>query len=112
MSFIAKLERALAILERHGRLSARALGRELEADGEELDELIEELVDVQQVARREGKVLVWAAGPASRPSAMQTAPATRTAAPRLRPGEPAEVRKVVSILFADLAGSTALQERL
>jgi hypothetical protein len=60
MSFIAKLERAREILERHGRLSTRALGRELEAEGDELDELIEELVDVQQVARRDGKVLVWA----------------------------------------------------
>ena len=52
MTFIDKLDRARAVLERQGRLSARALGRELEVEGGELEELIEELVDVQQLARR------------------------------------------------------------
>jgi hypothetical protein len=62
MRFIAKPERAREILERHGRLSAHALERELEIGGDDLDELIEELVDLQQLARREGKVLVWVGG--------------------------------------------------
>ena len=58
MSFVAKLQRARDVLEQQGRLSVRALGRELGLGGEELDELIEELVDVQRVAVREGTVLV------------------------------------------------------
>lgn len=45
MSFVAKLQRAREGLEQQGRLSVRALGRELELGGEELDELVEELVD-------------------------------------------------------------------
>lgn len=60
MSFVAKLQRAREILAQEGRLSTRALARELEIGGEDLDELLEELVEVQQVARREGNVLVWA----------------------------------------------------
>ena len=58
MSFVARLRRAREILEQQGRLSVRALERELGIGGDELEELVEELVDVQQVARREAKVLV------------------------------------------------------
>jgi len=112
MSFIDKLDRARAVLERQGRLSTRALGRELEVEGDELDELIEELVDVQQLARRDGRVLVWIGAPAARPSDVPIEPATRIAAPTPRAQEPAEARKVVSVVFADLIGSTALHERL
>ena len=43
MSFVAKLQRAREVLEQQGRLSVRALGRELELDADELDELIEEM---------------------------------------------------------------------
>lgn len=76
-------------LEENGRVSLRLLRRDYALDDDALDELIEELVDVQQIARREGNVLVWAA----------------TTAPR-------ETRKVISVIFADLMGSTSLQERL
>ena len=89
MSFIAKLQRAREILAQQGRLSTRALERELEIGGDELDELIEELVDVQQVARREGKVLVWAGTSAAHPSdrtlARETRPSTPHATSRHRP---------------------------
>ncbi|MBI4518717.1 MAG: hypothetical protein HY699_23215 [Deltaproteobacteria bacterium] len=61
MSFVAKLQRAREVLEQQGRLSVRALGRELELRGTELDELIDELVDVQGVAVRDGSVLACAA---------------------------------------------------
>ena len=59
MSFVAKLQRARKTLEQLGRVSVRALGRELELAGDALDELVEELVDVQRIARREESVLVW-----------------------------------------------------
>ena len=65
MSFIARLQRAREILEQQGRLSTRAIERELGIGGDELEEIIEELVDVQQVARREGKILVFAGGSAA-----------------------------------------------
>ncbi len=116
MSFIARLQRAREILAQQGRLSTRALERELEIGGDELDELIEELVDVQQVARREGKVLIWAEPPAARLSDVPIARATHPFPPT-QPADAAaargaEARKVVTIIFADLVGSTALHERL
>ncbi len=64
MSFVAKLRRARDVLRQEGRLSLRALARELEIDGDSLEEFVEELVDVQQVARRMGGALVWAGEPA------------------------------------------------
>jgi len=110
MSFIDKLDRARAVLERQGRLSVRALGRELEVDGDELEELIEELVDVQQLANREGKVLVWVGGPAA---PMPAAGSESTSAIPPPPSRvPADARKVVTIVFADLIGSTSLHEHI
>src|SRR5262245_27537253 len=110
MSFIGKLQRAREILEQQGRLSTRALERELGVGGNELEELIEELVEVQQVARREGRVLVWEAPATSDPTA---APVQRTGTSRRTPAaDDAVARKVVTIVFADLIGSTSLHERL
>ena len=55
MSFLETIARAKTYLQEHGRVSLRVLKREFELDDEALDELVEELVDVQQVAAREGK---------------------------------------------------------
>ena len=65
MSFLETVERARAFLERNGRVSLRGLRREFDLDDEALEELVEELVDVQQVAAREGKVLSWIASASS-----------------------------------------------
>jgi class 3 adenylate cyclase/tetratricopeptide (TPR) repeat protein len=105
MSFIARLQRAREILEQQGRLSTRALERELGIGGDELEEIVEELVDVQQVARREGRILVWN-GPAATPGGVTDPRAPRPTA------EEAVARKVVTVVFADLIGSTSLHERL
>jgi hypothetical protein len=58
MSFVAKLQRAREILEQQHRLSVRALGRELDVGGAELEELIEELVGVQGVDANLGHISV------------------------------------------------------
>ena len=47
--------RARDLLREEGRISLRALRREFDLDDEALDELVEELVDVQQVAARTRK---------------------------------------------------------
>ena len=60
---------------------------------------------MQEVARREGKVLVWAAASASRTGGTHVPSAAHAATS-------AEARKVVTIVFADLIGSTSLHERL
>jgi hypothetical protein len=59
VSFIARLQRVREILEQQGRLSTRALVLEIG------DEDLDELADVQRVARREGTVLVWAGAASS-----------------------------------------------
>jgi hypothetical protein len=109
MKLLEIIREARDHLQENGRVSLRVLRRQFELDDEALDELIEELVDVQRVARREENVLVWSA-PATPPTAVQ---ASGSARPADRPvARSADARKVVTILFADLAGSTGLHERL
>ena len=50
MSFLDTVARAKTYLREHGRVSLRALRLEFELSDEELEALVEELVDVQQVA--------------------------------------------------------------
>jgi class 3 adenylate cyclase/tetratricopeptide (TPR) repeat protein len=109
MSFIARLQRGREILAQQGRLSTHALGRELGVGDDELEELIEELVDVQQVARREGRILVWTAPTTDRAAGAEHR--TGTIRPSPAPAD-AEARKVVTVVFADLVGSTSLHEQL
>lgn len=66
MSFLETLERARTFLERHRRVSLRALRRELALDPETLAELSDELVQVQHVAVLEGDVLIWVGGESER----------------------------------------------
>ena len=72
-------------LEENGRLSLRMLRRQFELDDDALEEVIEELVDVQRVARREENALAWSgdatpknAGAESRPSPPQRDPRSYT----------------------------------
>jgi len=66
VSFLETVERARTFLERHRRVSLRALRREFDLDPETLAELSDELVQVQHVAVLEGDVLVWTGeGPSS-----------------------------------------------
>ena len=62
MSFLETIESARAFLERNGRVSLRALKLEFQLDDDQLEALVEELVDIQQVAAREGKAIAWMGG--------------------------------------------------
>ncbi len=68
MSFLDTVRRAKTSLEEQGRVSLSALKLEFDLDGPRLESLIEELVDVQQVAAREGKVLSWIGAAPAEPS--------------------------------------------
>ena len=59
MSFLETVDRARTFLERHRRVSLRALRKEFGFDPETLAELSDELVQVQRVAVVDGDVLVW-----------------------------------------------------
>ena len=86
MSFLETVELARAFLERNGRVSLRGLKREFGLDDDALDELVEELVDVQQVAAREGNVLSWISQASLEMPAAETQAPVRPAA--VAPAEP------------------------
>ena len=109
MSFIEMLGRAKALLREHGRLSFRALEREFDLDAEGVDVLVEELVDVQQVAAREGKVLSWV-GPASTRAA--SGPVVQVPPPAVTAPLAEAERRQLTVMFCDLVGSTDIAQRL
>jgi class 3 adenylate cyclase/tetratricopeptide (TPR) repeat protein len=126
MSFVAKLQRAREVLEQQGRLSDRALARELEVEGAELEELIDELVEIQQLVRREGKALVWdgarleagragareaTVGPPPRVPGAYTPKHLADKILRSKSALEGE-RKHVTVLFADVKGSMELAQQI
>src|SRR3990172_3953119 len=109
MSFLDTILRAKAYLEQQGRVSLRALRREFALDDDALEELIEELVDVQHVAARDGKALAWVGATTAH---VQDDHATPIAA-AARGSEASEAttaadgeRRQLTVLFCDLVGST------
>jgi hypothetical protein len=56
VGFLETIARAKGFLREHGRVSLRVLTLEFELSDEQAEALVEELVDVQQVAALEGKV--------------------------------------------------------
>ena len=105
MSFLEKIERARAFLERNRRVSLRVLKREFDLDEDTLHELVDELVTAQKVAVREGKVLVWAD---PRRDEITADVAEDTLA---RVGTEPE-RRQLTVMFCDLVESTGLVKRL
>jgi class 3 adenylate cyclase/tetratricopeptide (TPR) repeat protein len=124
MRFLETVRRAKTYLEDQGRVSLRALKLEFDLDDDQLEGLVEELVDVQRIAAREGRALAWA-GPSTRAEA---AAATGAAAPERNPRDytPKHLaarilqsksalegeRKHVTVLFADIKGSMELAEQV
>src|SRR5262249_44095623 len=74
MTFYEMLEQVIALLQRHGRLSYRALKVQFELDEDCLDLLKEELIDIQHVARdQDARMLVWTGGTETPPPASASA---------------------------------------
>src|SRR5262249_41587568 len=115
----------MAMLQRQGRVSYRALKRQFDLDDAYVEDVKLELIEVHQVAvDQDNTMLVWT-GDAPAPSP----PAAAPAADRGPPPDPAPLtytppylvekilttrsalegeRKQVTVLFADLKGSTEL----
>src|SRR5262245_23618760 len=130
VTFEEVLTQTIAMLQRLGRASYRALKRQFALDDAFLEDLKYELTEVQQLAvDHNGTVLVWT-GDASTATAPMPASATSTAVPPPAPRQAqaplaytppylAEKiltsrsvlegeRKQVTVLFVDLKGSMAL----
>jgi class 3 adenylate cyclase/tetratricopeptide (TPR) repeat protein len=121
MTFDEILAQMLVLLQREKRLSYRALKVRFALDEDHLEALKEEIIEAKQLAVDEhGKVLVWTGSAASPPPpapAPERAPRTYTppylaekilASRTALEGE----RKQVTVLFADIKGSTELIEGL
>jgi class 3 adenylate cyclase/tetratricopeptide (TPR) repeat protein len=111
MSFLDTVVRAKSYLEAQGRVSLRALQREFDLSDDALEELVEELADVQEVAAREGKVLSWIGNARTEPTVRgPEARAMPEAAPESATASQASdaERRQLSVLFCDLVDSTRL----
>jgi tetratricopeptide (TPR) repeat protein len=115
MTFEEILDQAIAMLQRRGRLTYGTLKRQFQLDDAALEDLQNELIKGQRLARDEdGEVLVWI-GTAAQPPAPAPAPAPLAYTPpylvekilTTRSALEGE-RKQVTVLFADLKGSTEL----
>jgi predicted ATPase/class 3 adenylate cyclase len=124
MTFEEILDQALAMLQRRGRVTYRALKLQFKLDDDQLEALKDELIYAQHVAVDEdGRVLVWTGGPGAPPAPAAT-PSPSAPSGR-QPDLPAEViprpaaahvpdaeRRQLTVLFCDLVDSTALASRL
>src|SRR2546421_4703711 len=129
MTFDEILDQIITLLKRQGRVSYSALKRRFDLNDDYLNDLKDELLSVHPVQDDEGRGLVWAgaqasaAAPAPAPGIPARAAAPSTAHERTplayTPPHLAEKiltsrsalegeRKQVTVLFADLKGSTEL----
>jgi class 3 adenylate cyclase len=117
VDFVAVVDQVIALLRQRGRVAYRTLKRQFQLDDEAIEDLTIELIDSQRLATDEqGTVLVWTGEPTALPAA---APAPASAPLDYTPPYLAEKilttrralegeRKQVTVLFADLKGSTEL----
>jgi class 3 adenylate cyclase/tetratricopeptide (TPR) repeat protein len=125
MTFEEILDQAIALLQRRGRLTYRALKRQFDLDDAFLDDLKEELIYGQQLAAdEEGKVLVWTGGtdriagqgpPAADSPGIAPQPVPLSYTPPYLTEKILDARhrlegerKQVTVLFADIKDSTEL----
>ena len=124
MDFYEVLERVLELLQRHRRVSYRALKVQFALDDDHLDLLKEELIDIQHVARdQDGRMLVWTGGTEIPPgSASATSPPVQQAITQQdfsiqaitlpAPPSPDAERRQLTVMFCDLVDSTRLSSQL
>ena len=125
MTFDEVLEQALEMLRRRGRVSYRALKVQFHLDDDLLEILKEEIVAVHRLGRdQEGTMLVWTGDTATVavPVAPPTPDPVRAPLTYTPPYLAEKIftsraalegeRKQVTVLFADLKGSTELIEGL
>src|SRR5262249_14515946 len=121
MTFYEVVEQVIELLQRHGRVTYRALQRQFDVDHDYLEDLKAELIEARKLAVDEaGRVLVWTgeAGvaptrspqrfQAPQPAATHDHRPTQRGAPSTAQAE----RRQLTVLFCDLIDSTALAARL
>src|SRR2546422_7624283 len=125
MDFYAVLDEVLKLLQRHKRVTYRALKRQFGLDDAYLEDLKAEIIEARQLAvDQDGTILVWnedttsLPGPTSAPVRTEERPplayTPRHLADKILTSRAAleGERKQVTVLFADVAGFTTLAEQL
>ena len=131
MTFYEVLAQVMTLLQRHGRVSYRALKRQFDLDDAYVEDLKAELVEVHGLARdQDGTMLVWIGNATTAPELLpdplqalllpfrqpepplqtRTMPTTRPPASASEGGG-AELRQL-TVMFCDLVDSTALSTQL
>src|SRR4029453_25824 len=96
MTFEEILDQAIAMLQRRGRVSYRALQRQFHLDDTYLDDLKAEIIEVLRLAvAQDHTMLVWTGGPA--PPAPPSPPAHSLPSPEPQPAQPAPLVPVPGI---------------
>src|SRR5215471_2783993 len=125
MSFEEILEQALAMLQRRGRVSYRALQRQFALDDTYLEDIKAELLYAYpQVSDDQGRGLIWTGDSTAVPELVSSPPVIPQqppsregqhvqplSPPAIPPSSEAE-RRQLTVLFCDLVDSTALAGRL
>ncbi len=112
MSFLDTIPWAKAYLEHQGRVSLRALRREFALDEDAFEELVEELVDIQHVAVRDGKALAWIEAATPQVQDDHAPPIEAAARGSDTTTAASAERRRLTVMFCDLVGSTDLSQRL
>jgi len=93
-------------------VSLRALRREFALDDAALEELVEELVEIQRVAVRDGQALAWVDATAPLLSGDPATPIEVGARGSEATAAADAERRQLTVMFCDLVGSTDLSQRL
>src|SRR5262245_30748274 len=119
MDFYDVLAQVIALLQRQGRVSYRALQRQFALDEAYIEDLKTELIEAQRLAVDEnGRVLVWTGEAGTTPTALPSPPHTLQPAlqevppPPMAPSPPDAERRQLTVLFCDLVDSTVLASQL
>jgi class 3 adenylate cyclase/predicted ATPase len=125
MTFEEMLDQAMAMLQRRGRVTYRALTLQFNLDDDRLEALKDELLYAHpHLVNDDGRGLVWtgdarpAPPPATtppapdRPQASPQAQPTQIPSPSAEPRPPEAERRQLTVLFCDLVDSTVLASQL
>jgi class 3 adenylate cyclase/tetratricopeptide (TPR) repeat protein len=116
MTFDEILAQVLALLQRQGRVSYRALKRRFDLDDDYIEDLKAEMLFAYPVVDEEGRGFVWIGEAARQPVSTSTQPAPQEVTPAIQPTQaeppPEAERRQLTVMFCDLVDSTKLSSQL